>query len=253
MRRSAFAGLVAGYDRALGEHIRLGALTAYSKPRLTQDNPELRSEADSYQLALYGRFRDARLRIDALAGIGAAAIDDRRVVRVGGLTRVATSSYDARTASAYAETGYAFGASVIVEPILGLEWSRQKNDGYTENGAGAFNLTEPERHIDSLKSSLGVRVLRTWHGTEMQTTLEARAAWAHEFRSQSAISARFAADATETAFSVPTLQTPRNSAILGVGISVASAKAVSFYADVGAELSSGQRVHALGAGMRYRW
>ncbi|MGH8638216.1 MAG: autotransporter outer membrane beta-barrel domain-containing protein [Burkholderiales bacterium] len=157
------------------------------------------------------------------------------------------------TASAYVEAGYAFGDSVIVEPILGLEWSRQRNDGHTENGAGAFNLTEPERHIDSLKSSLGVRVLRTWRGAEMRTTLEARAAWAHEFRSPSAISARFAADSTETAFSVPTLEAPRNSAIVGVGISVACAKAVSFYADVAAELSSGQRVHAFGVGMRYRW
>ena len=60
-----------------------------------------------------------------------------------------------------------------------------------------------------------------------------------------------ASDADLAAFSVPTLETPRNSAI--VGISVASAKAVNFYADVAAELSSGQRVHAFGVGMRYRW
>ncbi len=248
-----FTGLVAGYDQAFGEHDRFGALAAYSKPKLIQDRPQIRSEADSYQLALYGRFRDERLRIDALAGIGAAAIDDRRVVRAGGLTRTTTSSYDARTVSAYVEAGYAFGDRVIVEPILGLEWSRQRNDGHTENGAGAFNLTEQERHVDSLRSSLGARILRRWHGGAMETTLEARAAWAHEFRSPSALSARFAADSTATAFSVPTLEMPRNSAILGAGVSVTSASAVSFYADVSAELSSGQRVHAFGAGMRYRW
>ncbi len=248
-----FAGIVAGYDQSLSERVRLGALAAYSKPRLNQDDPDTSSEAESVELALYGRYRHGPLRVDFLVGGAASDIDGRRVVTAGGLTRVASSAYSARSASAYVEAGYALGHTVVVEPTASLEWSRQRNRSYTERGAGAFNLTEPARTIDSLRVSLGARVLRTWESADMRTTLEARAAWAHEFRSQPSISARFAADPAGAAFSVPAVDLPPNSAVLGAGITVSADRALSFYADLSSELSSGRRVHELGVGLRYHW
>lgn len=83
--------------------------------------------------------------------------------------------------------------------------------------------------------------------------IEARAAWAHEFRDQGALNARLAGDTTGASFSVTGINIPRDTAVLGLGLSAEAKRNLRLYADVSAELNSVQRSVLFSAGMRYQW
>jgi len=251
----AFAGVLAGYDAAISDDLRLGLLAAYAKPRLTQTDPGNRTTAETRQLALYGRYRQGPLRLDALASIAASDIDARRSIVTGGLVRTATSAYDGQGTGINLEAAYAFelGRSFMIEPIAGMTWMRQRYDAYAETGAGAFNLAEPERGSHSLRSFLGVRALKAWNWRGLDVQGELRTAWAHEFRSQPDAMVRLTADAAGASFTVPATAMPRDSASFGAGVSVSANRAVSFYADFNSERSRRQHTNIVSAGLRYRW
>jgi fibronectin-binding autotransporter adhesin len=231
-----------------------GILVAYAKPRLEQGAPASVTTVRTHQVGAYGRYRSGALRIDALA---AAAVNDTtsaRVVTAGGLTRTAQGDRGGHAVSLQLEAGYSMRAATIeIEPYAALAWTRQRDEGYTESGAGALNLTVQAGTVESLRSTLGVRVARSFEAGSTRTTLEGRAAWAHEHRGSGAVNTSLAADPTGTAFSVATAASPRDSLVLGLGVAVETTRNLRFYADLTLDRNGSQSVHVLGAGLRYRW
>jgi len=249
----AFSGIIAGYDSAVSDRLRLGMLASYSKPKLAQSAPLGTADVETRQLGAYGRYRDGPLRVDALASYALSSTDATRAVTIGGLTRLAASSYDGTTTAFHLESGYTLGGQLALEPYVSLQWSRQRDDGYAETGAGALNLTVAGRTLDSVRIAIGVKAAQSFALAGMQGTLQGSVSWAHEFRGQGSLGARLAGDTSGTSFSTPTTDLPRDTAVLTLGISIASSRALDLYADLSAEAGTGQRVHALGLGLRYRW
>ncbi len=253
LARFDFSGVIAGYDRRINEQMRFGGLAAYSKPEIKQDVPGSRVDAEMRQLALYGRYRTGALRIDALAGLADTSTEATRAVTIGTLRRTASASYGGTIATAHIEAGYTFGDTTRLEPGASLQWSHQRDDAYTESGAGALNLAVPGRTMNFLRSTLGIKAARDLSRGGMQGTLEARIAWAHEFASQGSLSARFAGDPNSPTFSVPNVDVPRDSAIIGLGLSVRASRGLQLYANVASEFNSAQKLYSIGMGLRYEW
>jgi iron complex outermembrane receptor protein len=251
--RFDFSGVIAGYDRSIDEQMRFGALAAYSTPEIEQDVLGSRFDGETRQLALYGRYRTGALRIDALAGLADTDTKTTRAVTIGALRRTASASYGGTIATAHIEAGYTFGDTTRLEPIASLQWSYQRDDAYTESGAGALNLAVPRRTMSFLRSTLGINAARDLSSGGMQGMLEARLAWAHEFASQGSLSARFAGDPSNATFSIPTVDVPRDSTIIGLGMSVRATRGLRFYADLAGEFNSAQKLYSVGMGLRYEW
>jgi outer membrane autotransporter protein len=60
-------------------------------------------------------------------------------------------------------------------------------------------------------------------------------------------------DATGASFSVTGINIPRDTAVLGLGLSAEAKRNLRLYADSSAELNSVQRAVVFSAGMRYQW
>lgn len=253
--RLDFAGVLVGYDRQMTDHWRLGVLASYAKPRLEQDSPALSSSIRSTRLGLYGRYRDGPWRVDALASAGRSESWSRRTLTVGGLSRVAQGNYGGHGQDLQLEVAYALppGGDLTIEPFLGLQWSRQRDQAYRESGAGILDLAVDSQNSESLRSTLGLRAARSFDLRNSRATVEGRLAWGHEFRDPAWFSARLAGDPSGNAFRVAALDRSPNSLLLGLGLSAEATRDLRLFVELASEFNGGEQLHALSFGLRYRW
>src|SRR5690606_16874342 len=150
-------GVMLGVDGQVGEALVAGLAFGYLRTDADVSDGEL--ELDSFQLAGYGGWRDGDLYVNGTAALGFHDVDSARGVAVGGFSGRADADYAGWTAGAAAEAGYdfAFGASSLT-PFAGLAYSHLGREGFTEEGAGAANLSVDSEQEDSLLSSLGLRL-----------------------------------------------------------------------------------------------
>src|SRR5262249_14156992 len=157
--------------------------------------------------------------VDGIVSYAHNSTDTSRSMTVGALNRTASASYDGSTLNAQVEAGYTIPGRVDVTPLVSLQWLRQYQSDYAEQGAGALNLVVPSRTLDSLRSTVGARVLYPFEAAgATRMALEGRAGWAHEFRDQGVLNARLAGDPTGASFSVTGISIPRDSVVLGIGL-----------------------------------
>ncbi|HSI15966.1 MAG TPA: autotransporter outer membrane beta-barrel domain-containing protein [Chthoniobacter sp.] len=94
----------------------------------------------------------------------------------------ATASPDSLTNTVQFNTGYNIPCGrLLTGPIAGLTWVHGDVDGYSENQAGAANLTVPDQHVDSLTSELGWQLSVPIHTGLGTITPQAHASWVHEY------------------------------------------------------------------------
>lgn len=251
----SFAGLLVGYDQQVSETLRMGLLASYATPELDQDTPDISSTVHSGQIGLYGRYRSAAWRVDALASAGTNESQTKRVVTVGNLQRVARGDYDGQGAAVQLEVGYALrpAIDVEIEPYAGLQWSQQRDDSYSESGADALNLNLAAQNSDSLRSLLGVRGARAFDFGGSRAMVDGRIAWAHEFGDNGWVGTQLAGDPSGTYFRVPTVEVATDSLILGLGLSAEASRKLRLYLDWTGEYSRGQPINAIALGLRYNW
>ena len=192
--------------------------------------------------------------MDAVASYARNDTDTSRVVTVGALNRTASGSFTGGIVSAHVETGYILKAEAYeLQPLAALSWVRQTQNAYGESGAGALNLVLPEQSQDSLRSSAGLRTLRSFQAGGTQAVIEARAAWSHEFRDKRSVSAHLAGDPAAAVFTVSGPSLPRDSAVVGVGVAAQTSRNLRVYVDMNAEFNRYSRTYTLSAGLRYQW
>jgi len=253
--RLNFAGVLVGYDRQITDNWRLGVLASYAKPRLEQDSPAVSSRMRSTRLGLYGRYRSGPWRVDAMASAGTSESWSKRTLMVGGLSRVAQTSYDGHGEDLHIEAAYALrpAANLEIEPFLGLQWSRQRDEAYLESGAGILDLAVNSQNSESLRSTLGLRTARSFDLRDSRVTVEGRLAWGHEFRDRAWFGARLASDLSGQVFKVAALDRPRNSLLVGLGVSAEATRSLRLYVDLASEFNGGEQVRAISFGLRYHW
>ena len=146
-------GSVAGVDGDLTEQTRLGLAFAYSHTDLTTDatGPRQGAEANTYQLALYGRHALSPesglfFQLDA----GRSFVEGYR--RIDAIGATAMSDYGSTVAHAGLGLDRSFHLSgdTVLTPSLSLDYSWMKDEAYRETGAGAANLLVEENTRDSL-------------------------------------------------------------------------------------------------------
>jgi outer membrane autotransporter protein len=138
---------------------------------------------DSYQLTVYGTWRDGRAFLDGRLGVGWNHFGQHRAIAFLGET--ASASYDGQQYLADALAGYDLPVGgpgdLTVTPLVGLRWLRANNGSYAESGAGAANLSVGRQTTDSLTQELGVKT--SWRvATALGTVApELTVEWVHDY------------------------------------------------------------------------
>lgn len=244
-------GIALGYDHTLGHAATIGLLGAYSNPRLRQEAN--RTTTNSTQAGAYGRYLHGDLGADLVVTFSKDNTESSRHITVGGLTRHALADYDGHGTSITSEFGYTIATvPVSMQPFIGVQWSRQRHEAYSETGAGGLNLSIPATAIESLRSRLGLGASRFFGKEGKGLSVEGRAGWAHEFQGQGTIGATLNGDPAASIFSLAEVDIPRDSGQLGVGLAYSS-QTLHLYVNLDSDFNKVRQEHTLTAGLGYRW
>lgn len=236
-------GLAIGADTQVTERVRAGAALSYTRTDVdAKDNASGSGlDIDSYQGSLYASYDGSPWYVDATLVYGRHQYDSMRAI--GFLGSRAKGSYDGNQYTAELAGGYPleFGKTVLT-PNASLGYSLLKQDGYTETGAPGANLSVDELTSTSLRSGLGVKLAHTFTNNGNLIIPEGRLTWFHEFHDGTLNqTARFSAGGSS--FTTTGAKPARDSAVLGVGLTIATNDQVSLSANYDAELKDGYVGH----------
>ncbi|WP_417844993.1 autotransporter domain-containing protein [Thalassospira sp.] len=231
-------GLTTGFDHFVTPDLLAGAAVSWLRSWTdgSNDSSGSSNRIDSYQMTLYGSWRQDRLTVDGQVGAGWNHFDQKRQIDFLGST--ASADYDGQQYSASSRVGYDFalGDSTTVTPFAGLRWIHARNEAYDETGAGSANNSVDSLNTDSVTHEIGAKAAWQFETGLGMVSPEVSAAWVHDYTSS-------AIDTTGriggTAFSVQNERLPSDGARIGVAVGLDTLEGARLRVEYDGELRSG--------------
>jgi outer membrane autotransporter protein len=248
-------GIAFGLDRRVSRNLLVGVSGGYSEMDVDFDDLDDKGRAESRLASIYASYAGHAWYAKAWVSYAWNDYDMKRPVAFGALSRAARAEYDGEGLSGCLEAGYGIKAGGFrLRPSASLRFTRLSQDGFTETGAGALNLSVEREVCTSLCSGLGIGVSRQMTiGKDTVLTPEVHVMWAHEFSDDDHIvEARFTG-APSASFRVKGDRPERDSVIAGIGMTGHILSDLSFYVNYDADLRSDRMEHAVAAGLRFEW
>jgi outer membrane lipase/esterase len=144
-----------GVEYRINANAFIGAAFDYSNPKAHLFNNAGSTEANSYQLGLYGGWTDRNFFAQALATVGH---QDYRNTRSGVVDTIASNT-DGSTFVVGGKTGYLFDVGLArLGPIGGITYAHARVNGYTESGDPVLTLNVGRQTEEALIGSVGVQL-----------------------------------------------------------------------------------------------
>jgi fibronectin-binding autotransporter adhesin len=248
-------GLAIGMERFLDEYTLLGIGGGYSSSATTLDSRSDRGAIDGGQFVAY-MHRDVDSRyLTGIAAYGANTYDTRRYIDFASIDRIATANYDGSNYSAYLEAGQnILGRILNLQPFAGLEYIGVQQSAFTEHGANSVDLQVSDSTANAFRGLLGTRLLNYYRTkSDHLITLDASAAWRHEFLNDNHVIDALFAGQTGGAFAVSGANVDRDAAIIGTGLKCDLFEHSSIYANYDVLFSKDYVAHAGMGGFQYVW
>ncbi|MDA9479904.1 autotransporter [Bradyrhizobium sp. CCBAU 65884] len=150
--------------------------------------------ADLFQAGVYGRHNFGPAYISAALAYGWHDVTTNRTVAPGGFDQL-QGRFKADTFSARFEGGYRFTTPLIgITPYAAAQVTNFNLPNYSEvslNGGGLFALNYASQSLTDTRSELGLRTDKSYAMQNGVLTLRGRAAWAHDYNPDRAVTALF--------------------------------------------------------------
>ncbi len=253
-RQNLFGGII-GFDYRVADDLYVGISGGISRTNVEFDDLPDEGHMDSYQGSLYLCYNGKPWYAAGVFTYAYNKYDLDRYITTLGPTMIANSDYSGNEYTGYAEVGYKISAgNVEIRPLAAFQVDYLEQESFTETGAGSYNLSVEEQETGSYKSFLGVNVTGNIKLSETAALRpEFRLKWAHEFSNDDhMINAQFA-DMSSGSFVVEAETLSRDTAIIGVGMSLLFNKHVGAYIHYDAELNSDFVNHTGLLGLRLVW
>ncbi|OBX61201.1 autotransporter outer membrane beta-barrel domain-containing protein [Moraxella lacunata] len=155
-------GAIVGADTAVGRG-NIGLALSYIHSDVdSRGNARHDATVKSTQVLGYGDYDiNDRVSVHATVGVGRADIDGKRHISTltAGNTATATADYTADTAQAGFEIRHRFGTDTRrITPFIGMKYTHVSSDGYTETGAGVYNLAVQKASFNEISQNFGIRL-----------------------------------------------------------------------------------------------
>lgn len=139
------------------------------------------SDIKTYQLTGYASRNFEKWYVESMLAYAKQRFHSIRDTTVSG---IAQSTFHGSQWAGRATAGLplAVNASITVTPTIGLELNHQKQNGYTESGAGALSMTVEGRSSDRIRSVLGTTIatqVEMTGGAVLKPSMHL--VWRHEF------------------------------------------------------------------------
>ncbi|MCR9095216.1 MAG: autotransporter domain-containing protein [bacterium] len=154
------AGPLVGADRALGEAVRLGF--ALSGGSYAYDTSEGDNEGDGggVEGTVYGAYVGEPVEVLVGARAGWSRIDTERTLSVGSISDRVDGELEGEVYGVFVELtrGFDLPGAVEIAPLASLAWTGVRWDAFDESGSSPLAVRVEEQEIDSILTSLGVRL-----------------------------------------------------------------------------------------------
>ena len=176
-----------GVGYYLDDETVVGVLGGYAVSNVNGGgNGNDHAQVDTLQGGLYARKAVDDHYVLGIVTYGRQDTDARRNLVFGGIDREAKSNYNGDELATWVEYGQNRQfETFVLQPLVALQYVGLWQDGFSESGAGAANLTVGDRQSDSLRGSLGARLLKPYeYDNGLVIIPEVSARWMHEFLDQ---------------------------------------------------------------------
>ncbi|MBR1171949.1 autotransporter domain-containing protein [Bradyrhizobium liaoningense] len=150
--------------------------------------------ADLFQAGAYGRHNFGPAYVSAALAYGWHDVTTNRTVALAGADQL-QGRFKADTFSARFEGGYRFATPLIgITPYAAAQVTNFNLPNYSEtslNGGGLFALNYTAQSLTDTRSELGLRTDKSYAMQNGVLTLRGRAAWAHDYNPNRAVTALF--------------------------------------------------------------
>ena len=191
--KATTAGFVLGVDGSRSDSLRVGGALAYAKSDINGNSATApqSNAVNAYQLIGYGSYGlDERTEVNFQGDIGVNHNNGQRYIALTSAT--AASSYDSLSMhiGGGVARAYPLNEKSTMTGALRADYTRIRDSGYTETGAGALNLDVQSRTTEALVIGVDGKLA---HALNSQTKLTANLGLGYDLiNEQAAITAAFA-------------------------------------------------------------
>ena len=189
-------GVVAGADYKVSPDTLLGFAVAGGGTSFTLANALGQGSSDLFQAGAFGRHTFGPAYISAALAYGWHDVTTNRTVALAGIDQL-QARFKAETFSARFEGGYRFATPMIgITPYAAAQVISFNLPAYAEQsllGSGLFALNYAAQTTTATRTELGLRSDKSFAMQDAVLTLRGRAAWAHDYNPDRAVTAIFQA------------------------------------------------------------
>jgi autotransporter-associated beta strand protein len=211
--------------------------------------------ADLFQAGVYGRHNFGPAYVSAALAYGWHDVTTNRAVALAGLDQL-QGRFKADTFSARFEGGYRFTTPMIgITPYAAAQVTNVNLPNYSEvslNGGGLFALNYASQSLTDARSELGLRTDKSYAMQNGVLTLRGRAAWAHDYNPNRAVTALFQT-LPGTSFVVNGARVDADSALVSGGAEMKWLSGFSIAATFDGEFSGNVTSYAGKGVFKYSW
>jgi autotransporter-associated beta strand protein len=249
-------GYAAGLDYRVAPDATLGFALAGAGTDWSIGNALGTGRSDVFQAGLYGSKRWGAAYVSAALAYATYWMSTDRFVNIFGTDHL-TSNFTAHNFAGRIEGGYRFATPVVaVTPYGAFQAQRFYLPGYSEiapSGSSIFALTYNSQHVSTTRSELGAWFDKTVLVADTHVaTLFARAAWAHDWGNDRALSTNFLTLPTP-AFIINGAAPPPDKALVSGGSELRLRNGWSVTGKFDGEFASRLQTYAGTGTLRYTW
>jgi outer membrane autotransporter protein len=202
---------------------------------------------NTFSTALYASYSPGNWYVDGALGYGYNFGTVNRGIYFPGVARGASGSPNANDFLSSVEAGYhvPLGERTVVSPFAAMQGIGVFQNRMTERGAGAIDLNVQSQTTASARSVLGAELTHGLPvGLSAPLLLTLRVGWGHEFADVSrTITASFVG-LPGAGFTVNGVRVPRDTAVIGIGASLAVVQSADLFLRYDGALASGASMQA---------
>ncbi|HEV2156910.1 autotransporter outer membrane beta-barrel domain-containing protein [Bradyrhizobium sp.] len=245
-------GFFMGADGVVGDTWRVGMLGGYSRSTFNVGDRSSSGSSDNYHVGLYGGTQWGDLAFRSGAAYTWHDISTSRSVAFPGFGDSLKGNYNAGTAQAFGEFGYAITMRAArFEPFANLAYVSLSTDGFTEKG-GAAALASGSSTTDAAFTTLGLRASTRFDLYGATVTAKSMLGWRHAFGDTTPLSQIRFAGGGDT-FSIGGVPIARNAAAIEAGLDYAITPAAMLGVSYGGQFGSGLTDQSLRANFNVRF
>jgi len=244
-------GMLAGGDVNVGSGWRVGLLGGYSRTSFEASGRASSGSSDNFHLGVYGGGELGVLGLRAGASYTRHAVETTRNVVFSGFSETLKADYEAGTAQAFVEAGYALDAGgVAFEPFAGLAYARTSTDGFSEAG-GSAALTSAGATNAATLTTLGLRAASDFSLGDATASVRGMVGWRRAFGDLAPSSTL--AFAGGDSFTIHGTPIARDALLVEAGLDVAISPTAGLGLSYTGQLANGAQQHGAKASLGVRF